>query len=100
MKSNLKRDQFNSAQQLVSLSKGSDLVAETINQARKLEGNIRNTGTHACGIIITPQPLNELIPITRSKDSDLLVTQFDNSVVEDAGLLKNGFFRLKKSYDH
>ena len=84
MKSNLKRDQFNSAQQLVSLSKGSDLVAETINQARKLEGNIRNTGTHACGIIITPQPLNELIPITRSKDSDLLVTQFDNSVVEDA----------------
>ena len=95
MKSNLKRDQFNSAQQLVSLSKGSDLVAETINQARKLEGNIRNTGTHACGIIITPQPLNELIPITRSKDSDLLVTQFDNSVVEDAGLLKMDFLGLR-----
>ncbi len=95
IKSNLKRDQISSAQELISLSKGSDLIAQTINQARKLEGNIRNTGTHACGIIITPEPLIELIPITRAKDSDLIVTQFDNSVVENTGLLKMDFLGLR-----
>ena len=54
------------------------------------------SGTHACGIIITPQPLNELIPITRSK-TRFTSYQFDNSVVEDAGFFKNGFLRFKKS---
>ena len=80
---------------LLTLSKGEDLTATTINLARKLEGNVRNTGTHACGVIITPQPLIDLIPMTKSKDSDLMVTQFDNSVVENAGLLKMDFLGLR-----
>ena len=46
-------------------------------------------------MIITPEPLINLIPITNSKDADLMVTQFDNSVVEDAGLLKMDFLGLK-----
>ena len=75
--------------------KGDDLHADTINNAIKLEGSVRNVGTHACGIIITPEPLIDLIPITNSKDSDLMVTQFDNSVVENAGLLKMDFLGLK-----
>ena len=54
-------------------------------QHAKLEGSVRNTGTHACGVIITPRTTIDLIPMTTSKDSDLLVTQFDNSVVENAG---------------
>ena len=83
------------AKELISLSEGNDLTAETINLARKLEGNVRNTGTHACGVIITPEPLMGLIPMTRAKDSDLMVTQFDNSVVEDAGLLKMDFLGLR-----
>ena len=74
---------------------GDDLIAETLKQAQILEGTIRNTGTHACGVIITPEPLMGLIPITRAKDSDLMVTQFDNSVVEDAGLLKMDFLGLR-----
>ncbi|MBT6809264.1 MAG: DNA polymerase III subunit alpha, partial [Flavobacteriales bacterium] len=71
------------------------LSGDTVRLARKLEGSVRNTGTHACGVIITPQPLLDLIPMTTSKDADLLVTQFDNSVVESAGLLKMDFLGLK-----
>ena len=59
--------------------------------SRKLEGSVRNTGTHACGVIITPEPLLNLIPMTTSKDADLLVTQFDNSVVESGKLFEDGF---------
>ena len=60
-----------------------------------LEGSLRNTGIHACGVIITPSDISEFVPITKAKDSDFYVTQFDNSVVEDAGLLKMDFLGLK-----
>ena len=95
LKEKVKSDQFANVKQLKILSEGNDLVSNTISLARKLEGNVRNTGTHACGVIITPDPLMGLIPMTRSKDSDLMVTQFDNSVVEDAGLLKMDFLGLR-----
>ena len=95
LKDKVKGEQVAGAKELISLSEGSDLTAETINLARKLEGNVRNTGTHACGVIITPEPLMGLIPMTRAKDSELMVTQFDNSVVEDAGLLKMDFLGLR-----
>jgi DNA polymerase-3 subunit alpha len=95
LKEKVKADQLSNARELISLSGGTDLTADTINLARKLEGNIRNTGTHACGVIITPEPLIDLVPVTRAKDSDLMVTQFDNSVVEDAGLLKMDFLGLR-----
>ena len=67
LKSFLKGDQLVNAKKLLTLSKGEDLTATTINLARKLEGNVRNTGTHACGVIITPQPLIDLIPMTKAK---------------------------------
>jgi len=95
LKDKVKGDQVAGAKELILLSEGNDLTAETINLARKLEGNVRNTGTHACGVIITPEPLMGLIPMTRAKDSDLMVTQFDNSVVEEAGLLKMDFLGLR-----
>jgi len=95
MKEKVKGDQLANARTLIELSEGEDLVAETINQARKLEGSVRNVGTHACGVIITPQPLTELIPMANAKDSELLVTQFDNDVVEKAGLLKMDFLGLR-----
>ena len=95
LKKNVKKDQLANAKKLIDLSKGDNLVARTINNAIKIEGSIRNVGTHACGVIITPEPLINLIPITNSKDADLMVTQFDNSVVEDAGLLKMDFLGLK-----
>jgi DNA polymerase-3 subunit alpha len=60
-----------------------------------LEGNLRNTGIHACGVIITPSDITDFVPVATAKDSDLYVTQFDNSVVETAGLLKMDFLGLK-----
>ncbi|MDO5970128.1 DNA polymerase III subunit alpha [Flavivirga aquimarina] len=81
--------------QLLNISEGSDLEAETVNTARALEGSVRNTGIHACGVIITPDDITKFVPVATAKDSDLYVTQFDNSVVEDAGLLKMDFLGLK-----
>ena len=63
--------------------------------ARVLEGSLRNTGIHACGVIITPDDITNFVPVSTAKDSDLYVTQFDNSVVESAGLLKMDFLGLK-----
>ncbi len=81
--------------ELLNISDGDDLQAETVNQARILEGSVRNTGIHACGVIITPGDITDYVPVALAKDSDLYVTQFDNSVVEDAGLLKMDFLGLK-----
>ena len=60
-----------------------------------LEGSLRNTGIHACGVIITPDDITNFVPIATAKDSELNVTQFDNAVVEEAGLLKMDFLGLK-----
>ncbi len=81
--------------QLLNISEGDDLEAETVNLARTLEGSVRNTGIHACGVIITPDDITNFVPVATAKDSDLYVTQFDNSVVEEAGLLKMDFLGLK-----
>lgn len=72
-----------------------DIRASVIHQARDLEGSVRNTGTHACGVIITPDDISNFVPVAMSKDSNLLCTQFDNSVAESAGLLKMDFLGLR-----
>ena len=67
-----------------------------LSAAQKLEGAIRNTGIHACGVIITPEDISNLVPISiAAKDSEILVSQFDNSVAENAGLLKMDFLGLR-----
>jgi DNA polymerase-3 subunit alpha len=91
----LRNDEILRVNELRNLAEGEDIEAQTINQALALEGSIRNIGTHACGIIITPEDITNLIPVATAKDSDLYVTQFDNYVVEDAGLLKMDFLGLK-----
>ena len=95
LKSKFRSEDMELINQLLNLSEGDDLEAETINQAQVLEGSLRNTGIHACGVIITPGDITNFVPIATAKDSDLYVTQFDNSVVEDAGLLKMDFLGLK-----
>src|SRR5690606_4966647 len=88
-------EELENVQQLVSIAQGGGLEAETIKQAQVLEGSLRNTGIHACGVIITPDDITNFVPVATAKDSDLYVTQFDNSVVESAGLLKMDFLGLK-----
>ncbi|MFT4661734.1 MAG: DNA polymerase-3 subunit alpha, partial [Patiriisocius sp.] len=88
-------DHVQMAEALIKISEEKSHRAEVLKQAIVLEGSMRNTGVHACGVIITPTDIRDIIPISRSKDSELNVTQYDNSVVEDAGLLKMDFLGLK-----
>lgn len=85
---------FEEVKELNEIRKGNDLRAQVLKQAIILEGSLRNTGTHACGVIITPDALTSLVPVATARDSDMLVTQFDNSVVESAGMLKMDFLGL------
>jgi DNA polymerase-3 subunit alpha len=85
---------FEEVRELADIKKGSDLKAQVLQQALILEGSVRNTGVHACGVIITPDDLTKFVPVSTAKDSDMLVTQFDNSVVESAGMLKMDFLGL------
>ena len=95
LKKALRPEDFDKVKELIALGKATDLGGETIQQAQILEGNLRNTGIHACGVIITPDDITNFVPVATAKDSDLYVTQFDNSVVESAGLLKMDFLGLK-----
>ncbi|HEX9232759.1 MAG TPA: DNA polymerase III subunit alpha [Blattabacteriaceae bacterium] len=90
---NLFKSEIKNVIKIRKIYENSGLEALTLRQAKIIEGSIRNTGIHACGIIIAPSDIRELIPV--SKDSDLLVTQFDNEVVESVGLLKMDFLGLK-----
>ncbi len=91
----LRSEEFDRVKELIDMAKEQTLAAETIQQAKVLEGSLRNTGIHACGVIITPDDITNFVPVTTAKDSDLYVTQFDNAVAESAGLLKMDFLGLK-----
>ncbi len=95
LKKKFRADDLEKVNHLLNISEGDDLEAQTVNMARVLEGSLRNTGIHACGVIITPDDITNFVPVATAKDSDLYVTQFDNSVVENAGLLKMDFLGLK-----
>jgi DNA polymerase III subunit alpha len=95
IKKTVRPEEYDKIKELIALAGGTDLGGETIQQAKVLEGNLRNTGIHACGVIITPDDITNFVPVSTAKDSDLYVTQFDNSVVESAGLLKMDFLGLK-----
>ena len=71
------------------------LIAKTLKYAEVLEGSIRQTGVHACGIIISKDPLDNYIPLCTAKDTDLYATQYDGNHVESVGLLKMDFLGLK-----
>jgi DNA polymerase III subunit alpha len=75
--------------------KGTEIEKRIIENAKKLEGLIRQTGVHACGTIIGRDTLTNDIPLARAKDSDLPVTQYEGSLVESAGMLKMDFLGLK-----
>ncbi|RKN82293.1 DNA polymerase III subunit alpha [Ulvibacterium marinum] len=95
LRKKFRSDDLEKVNHLLNISEGDDLEAQTVNMARVLEGSLRNTGIHACGVIITPDDITNFVPVATAKDSDLYVTQFDNSVVENAGLLKMDFLGLK-----
>ncbi|MCV6628646.1 MAG: DNA polymerase III subunit alpha [Flavobacteriaceae bacterium] len=95
LKAKFRSEEVDSINQLLQIADGDDLESETLNKARILEGSVRNTGIHACGVIITPDDITKFVPVALAKDSDMYCTQFDNAVVENAGLLKMDFLGLK-----
>ena len=95
LKGKMNSEDVEKAYQFRKLAEQPDHIGKMLQTARKLEGSIRNTGIHACGVVITPDEITKYIPVTVAKDSDMLVSQFDNSVAEDAGLLKMDFLGLK-----
>src|ERR1700709_2147499 len=68
-------------------------IRELIDTALRLEGLVRGAGVHAAGVVIAPQPLTELVPVTRTKD-DAIVTSYDMKSIEKMGLLKMDFLGL------
>ncbi len=68
-------------------------VRQLLDTARKLEGLVRNAGVHAAGVVISPRPLTELVPLHRTKN-DEIVTAFDMVAIEKMGLLKMDFLGL------
>ncbi len=76
-----------------------ELVADTLKYAERLEGTVRNTGVHACATIIGRDDLTNFIPLCTAKDKDtgkdILVSQFEGSLIESAGMLKMDFLGLK-----
>jgi DNA polymerase-3 subunit alpha len=68
-------------------------IKELIDTAKRLEGLVRGAGVHAAGVVIAPQPLTELVPVTRTKD-EAIVTSYDMKSIEAMGLLKMDFLGL------
>ena len=94
-KEGLEGDDIENVKKLRLIYEGTDLQSKVLKEAEKLEGSVRGTGVHAAGLIIAPCDLTDLIPVAVAKDSDLLVTQFEGKVIEDAGVIKMDFLGLK-----
>jgi DNA polymerase-3 subunit alpha len=80
------------------LNSPSQQIRETLDFARQLEGNVRGTGVHACGVIIGRDPITDWVPVSTATDKNgdkLLVTQYEGCVIEETGLIKMDFLGLK-----
>lgn len=75
------------------------IMRDTLKYAQMLEGNVRNTGVHACGIIIGQQAISDIVPVSTAEDKEtgenILVTQYEGTVIEETGLIKMDFLGLK-----
>lgn len=75
------------------------VMRDTLKYAQMLEGNVRNIGVHACGVIIGKYDISDTVPVSTAKDKEtgeeMLVTQYEGSVIEDTGLIKMDFLGLK-----
>ncbi|MDR1755522.1 MAG: DNA polymerase III subunit alpha [Culturomica sp.] len=76
-------------------SSSNPLIVKTIQLAETLEGSVRQTGVHACGVLISRDPLTEHIPIMATEGESLMTTQYDGHFVEPIGLLKMDFLGLR-----
>ncbi len=74
------------------------LVREVMKYAGQLEGNVRGTGIHACGVIICRDDITDWVPVSMATDADgskVISTQYEGSLIEETGLIKMDFLGLK-----
>ena len=95
LKGELNSEDLENAYKIRKMAEGKDDVAQLLKTAKKLEGSVRNMGVHACGVVITPEEVSNIVPVANAKGTDTVITQYDNSVAELAGLLKMDFLGLK-----
>lgn len=89
-------DAYKEVEELRSLRQdNNNPLQRTLKLAENLEGSIRNRGIHASAVIIAPEDIVNYVPVCTAKDAELLVTQFDGSIIESAGMLKMDFLGLK-----
>jgi len=86
-------DALKQSWQLRSMIERDERVRELIEVAQRLEGLARHASTHAAGVVISPQPLTEIIPIYKT-NRDEITTQYDMNALERIGLLKMDFLGL------
>jgi DNA polymerase-3 subunit alpha len=91
---NLKPEEIDAIREIQKVYQGTDDASKVLRDAEKLEGSVRNTGVHACGIIIAPQDIEDLVPVALSKESQWIQVQYDVNQIEKAGLLKMDFLGL------
>ncbi|MHA8082181.1 DNA polymerase III subunit alpha [Aquirufa sp. A-Brett2-15D] len=94
-KEGLNSEELEQVKELRRIKGAGGLPATVIENALVLEGSVRGTGIHAAGIIIAPSDLTDILPVATSKDVNLLITQYDGSVIENAGVIKMDFLGLK-----
>ncbi|MBR6757118.1 MAG: DNA polymerase III subunit alpha [Bacteroidaceae bacterium] len=99
MKMNLKNCIATVAELRDACSSPDPKIADTMRYAQMLEGNVRNTGVHACGVIIGRDDITDWVPVSTADDKTtgekMLVTQYEGSVIEDTGMIKMDFLGLK-----
>ena len=94
-KENLVPEDVENAKRLREIMETDTLEGRVLKEAIVLEGSVRNTGIHAAGIIIAPKDLTEIVPVCTSKETELLITQYEGATIEDSGVIKMDFLGLK-----
>lgn len=94
------RDAIEYVPELKDAANSYDIVTrDTLKYAQMLEGNVRNVGVHACGVIIGQKAISDVVPVSTAEDKEtgetILVTQYEGSIIEETGLIKMDFLGLK-----
>ncbi len=94
-KEGLPTEDLENVKRLREIRQEGSLRSKVLEEALVLEGSVRGTGIHAAGIIIAPKDLSDILPVSTSKDVNLLITQYEGKIIEDAGVIKMDFLGLK-----
>ncbi len=93
------QEALDTSKDLKDLAEKSDLNKKVFLIAQKLEGNYRQVGRHAAGVVIAPSPLEEIVPLSTvseaGREGRSIVTQFDKNMSEQVGLIKMDILGLK-----